>query len=105
MPPSLRPPQAVADAAALALEVRAAAPPSRRGMTPVGLARARDLSARRTLSEDTVRRMVSYFARHEVDKQGATWGERGPGWQAWHGWGGDAGARWSRRVLRALENT
>ena len=105
MPPSLRPPQAVADAAALALEVRAAAPPSARGMTPVGLARARDLSARRTLSEDTVRRMASYFARHEIDKEGATWATRGAGWQAWHGWGGDAGARWSRRVLRALENT
>ena len=104
MPPSLRPPQAVADAAALALKVRAAAPPSRRGMTPVGLARARDLSARRTLSEDTVRRMVSFFARHEVDKEGSTWAERGPGWQAWHGWGGDAGAMWARRVLRALEN-
>ena len=104
MPPSLRPPQAVADAAALALEVRAEAPPSRRGMTPVGLARARDLSARRTLSEDTVRRMASYFARHAIDKEGATWSERGPGWQAWHGWGGDAGAMWARRVLRALEN-
>ena len=51
-----------------------------------------------------MRRMVSFFARHEVDKEGSTWSERGPGWQAWHGWGGDAGARWSRRVLRALEN-
>lgn len=105
MPPSLRPPQAVAAAAALALQVRAAAPPSRRGMTPVGLARARDLSARRTLSESTVRRMASYFARHAVDKNGSTWSERGPGWQAWHGWGGNAGAAWVQRVLRALKTT
>ena len=103
MPPSLRPPQAVADAAALALAVRASMPPSRRGMTLVGLARARDLSARRTLSVTTIRRMVSFFARHEVDKAGSTWSARGRGWQAWHGWGGDAGARWARRVLRELQ--
>lgn len=102
-PPSLRPPQAVADAAALALAVRASMPPSRRGMTLVGLARARDLSARRTLSVTTIRRMVSFFARHEVDKAGSTWSARGRGWQAWHGWGGDAGARWARRVLRELQ--
>jgi hypothetical protein len=103
MPPSLRPPQAVADAAALALAVRASMPPSRRGMTPVGLARARELSARRTLSVTTIRRMLSYFARHRVDKAGSTWGARGRGWQSWHGWGGDAGERWARRVLRELE--
>ena len=75
-----------------------------RGGTEVGIARGRDLSNGTTISPDTARRMVSYFARHEVDKDGATWPTRGAGWQAWHGWGGDAGARWSRRVLRALEN-
>ena len=40
-----------------------------RGGTEVGVARARDISNRRELSIDTVRRMYSYFARHEVDKQ------------------------------------
>jgi hypothetical protein len=42
-------------------------------MTPVGLARARQLLNRQELSPQTIDRMVSYFARHEVDKQGSTW--------------------------------
>jgi ribosomal protein S15P/S13E len=40
-----------------------------RGGTSVGVARARDLSNRKNLSADTVRRMFQYFSRHEVDKQ------------------------------------
>ena len=93
------PPAPVAAAAAAALEARAAAAPSNRGMTPVGIARARDLSNRRPLSLETVKRMAAYFSRHLVDKQGATWGEKGKGWQAWNGWGGDPGARWARSIL------
>jgi hypothetical protein len=46
--------------------------------------------------------MLAYFTRHEVDKQGSTWDEQGPGWQAWHGWGGDAGFRWARRIVNRL---
>lgn len=40
-----------------------------RGGTEVGVARARDIINKKDLSADTVRRMISYFARHEVDKQ------------------------------------
>ena len=97
------PPPAVREAAALALAVRAAMPPSQRGMTPVGLARARDLRAGRAVSLTTIRRMHSYFARHAVDKQGKTWRARGKGWQAWYGWGGDAGRAWARAVLDFVE--
>ena len=96
------PPVAVAAAARLALDVRAAKPASQRGMTPVGIARARDLSNRRPLSLDTIARMRDYFSRHAIDKEGATWAEQGPGWQAWNGWGGDAGARWARSVLSSF---
>ena len=39
-------------------------------MTPVGVARANQLIAKERLSPRTVRRMHSFFARHEVDKQG-----------------------------------
>lgn len=91
------PPQTVADNARRALEVREEKPPSERGMTPVGIARARDLANRVALSEDTIRRMVAYFERHESDKEGATWADRGKGWQAWFGWGGDAGWDWAKR--------
>lgn len=86
--------------AAMALEVRATKPPSQRGMTPVGLARARDLANGKPLSFKTIQRMYSYLKRHEVDKQGKTWDEKGKGWQAWNGWGGDAALRWSASILR-----
>ena len=92
-----RPPQSVADNAKRALEVRARKPESERGMTAVGIARARDLANRVALSEDTIRRMVAYFERHESDKDGSTWDEQGKGWQAWNGWGGDDGFAWAKR--------
>ena len=41
-----------------------------RGGTPVGVARARSLSNGQGIPLETIRRMVSYFARHEVDKKG-----------------------------------
>lgn len=93
------PPESVAANARRALEVRAEKPPSQRGMTAVGIARARDLANRTALSEDTIRRMASYFERHEVDKQGSTWDEQGKGWQAWQGWGGDEGRAWALRKV------
>jgi hypothetical protein len=92
-------PQAVADNAQRALDVRAEKPPSQQGMTPVGLARANQLAKREPVSLVTVRRMVAYFDRHEIDKEGATWDEQGKGWQAWHGWGGDEGRAWARSIL------
>jgi len=54
-------------------------------MTPVGLARARQLLHRQELSPQTIDRMVRYFARHEVDKQGSSWSSYGKGRQAWDG--------------------
>lgn len=101
----LRPPATVADAAARGLALRRE---HGRGGTPVGVARARDLSNRRTLTPDTVRRMVSYFARHAVDREGQGWAPGTPGYPsagriAWLLWGGDAGRAWARRTLRALE--
>jgi HK97 family phage portal protein len=98
-----RPPQSVADNARRALEVRARKPESERGMTAVGIARARDLMNRVRLSEDTIRRMAAYFERHEVDKQGSTWDEQGRGWQAWYGWGGDDGFAWAKRKIEEFD--
>jgi len=93
------PPKGVQEAAARALEVRESKPESQRGMTPVGIARARDLKNGRELSPQTVRRMLAYFTRHESDKEGATWSDQGKGWQAWHGWGGDAGFAFARKIV------
>jgi len=97
------PPQGARDAAKRALEVRETKPPSQRGMTPVGIARARDLQNGVKLSPDTVRRMLSFLARHEVDKKGSTFGEQGKGWQAWNGWGGDAGYSWAKKIVGQMD--
>jgi capsid protein len=70
-----------------------------RGGTAVGVARARDLSNRTNLSPETVKRMHSYFSRHEVDKKGKGFrpGDDYPsaGRIAWALWGGDAGQSWA----------
>lgn len=97
------PPKSVQQNAARALEVRAEKPMSQRGMTSVGIARARDLSNGRAVSPDTIKRMVAYFSRHEVDKKGSSWGEKGKGWQAWYGWGGDEGFAWSKRIFAQMQ--
>ncbi len=94
-----KPPQGARKAAERALRRRAQKPQSQRGMTPVGIARARDLINGVNLSPETVRRMLAYFSRHEVDKQGSTWESYGKGRQAWDGWGGDAGFTWARKVV------
>jgi hypothetical protein len=98
------PTTAMASNAERALEVRRNKPQSQRGMTAVGLARARDISNRRELSIETVKRMKAYFDRHEVDKEGSTWEEQGKGWQAWNGWGGDAGRTWAEKIVSREES-
>lgn len=79
-----------------------------RGGTEVGVARARDIKNRANLSPETVRRMVSYFARHEIDKeaQGFSSGEEGypsAGRIAWALWGGDPGKGWANRKSEELD--
>ena len=96
------PPEGAREAAKRALDVREGKPASQKGMTPVGIARARDLMNGVKLSPDTIRRMKAFFDRHEVDKKGSTWDEQGKGWQAWNGWGGDAGYSWARKVVRQM---
>jgi len=94
------PPQEVRNNAKRGLELRAK---HGRGGTEVGVARARDLSNGKALSLSTINRMVSYFARHEVDKKGEGWGVDSAGYIAWLLWGGDAGRSWANRI--AKENT
>ena len=79
-----------------------------RGGTEVGIARARDISNGKNLSDDTVKRMYSFFSRHEVDKkaEGFRVGEKGypsNGRIAWALWGGDAGFSWSRQIAERLD--
>lgn len=82
----------------------------KRGGTEVGVARARDIINGADLPRSTIARMVSYFARHEVDKQGKGWspGEDGypsAGRIAWALWGGDPGKTWAEKELRKMDNS
>lgn len=76
------------------------------GFTDVGRRRASQLANGQAVSLDTIKRMASYLARHQVDKQGKGWspGEEGypsPGRVAWAAWGGDPAVGWTNRVLRS----
>lgn len=102
---NLVPPAEVAAAAEKGLELRRQ---FHRGGTQVGVARARDLKNRRKLSGDTIERMVSYFARHKVDKRGQNFGndeDPSAGYIAWLLWGGDAGKAWAEEQRSALESS
>ena len=72
-----------------------------RGGTQIGVARARDLKNRKTLPDETIKRMVSYFARHKIDKRAKNFGDDdnpSPGYIAWLLWGGDAGQDWAKQL-------
>jgi hypothetical protein len=75
--------------------------------TAVGWTRAGQLSRGETLSLSTVKRMYSYFSRHEVDKQGKDWDNAespSNGKIMWLAWGGDAGYSWSRKIVEREKN-
>ena len=79
-----------------------------RGGTEVGIARARDIVNAKDLSDSTVKRMYSFFSRHEVDKKakGFRPGEKGypsNGRIAWALWGGDAGFSWSKKLVNQMK--
>lgn len=79
-----------------------------RGGTDVGIARARDIVNGKNLSPSTVKRMFSFFSRHEGNKKakGFRQGEEGypsNGLIAWLLWGGDPGFSWSKKKRDQLE--
>ncbi len=98
-----KPPKNVADNAEKGLKLREE---HDRGGTDIGIARARDLKNRENLSEDTINRMVQYFARHEVDKKADDFGndnDPSAGYIAWLLWGGDEGKDWAEKVQSKFE--
>jgi len=75
--------------------------------TAVGWTRAGQLARGETLSLDTVKRMYSFFSRHEVDKKGKDWDNAenpSNGKIMWLAWGGDAGFSWSRKIVQREKN-
>ena len=78
------------------------------GFTSVGRARASQLASGESVSLETLKRMKSFFSRHEVDKNalGFSQGEKGypsPGRVAWDAWGGDAGFAWAESMVARAE--
>ena len=68
----------------------------------MGVRRAAQLSRRDPVSLDTIKRMVSFFARHEKSP-GSAENRRdssSKAAQAWGLWGGNPGRRWAARILR-----
>ena len=99
-----KPTQEMADEAAQGLEWREE---FGRGGTEVGVARARDIKNRVNLSIKSIKRMYSYFSRHEVDKEGQGFysGDEGypsAGRIAWALWGGDVGFAWTKRKIEEI---
>lgn len=78
----------------------------KRGGTAIGAGRASQLINKEKLSPSVVKRMHSFFSRHEVDKKGEGFrsGPKFPsaGRIAWALWGGDAGQAWARKKVRQM---
>ncbi len=73
-----------------------------------GVRRARQLVDGGPLSDDDVKSMHSYFARHKVDKdtKAHSWGDDNDpsaGYIAWLLWGGDEGRDWAERQHEKLD--
>jgi len=101
------PPKAVREAARRALDWIAEGKAGR-GFTSVGRRRAGQLASGEQISLETLKRMKSFFSRHEVDKNavGFSLGEKGfpsPGRVAWDAWGGDAGFAWAESMVARAE--
>ena len=101
-----KPTEAMANAAKRAIKWKEEGKATGAG-TSVGWTRAGQLARRENLSLDTVKRMYSYFSRHEVDKKGKGFnsGEEGfpsNGRIMWEAWGGDAGFSWSRSIVNRM---
>lgn len=97
-----KPPEAVAKAAAQGPDLREE---HKRGGTDVGQRRAEQLKGRKPVSDEDIKSMYSYFARHTVDKQGKGWADKSEpsaGYIAWLLWGGDPGETWIGGLHDAL---
>ena len=94
-----KPPASVQSAAKHALELIEKGKAGS-GFTSVGRGRAHQLARGESVSLEVIKKMHSYFARHEVDKKGKDWDHDSPGKVAWLAWGGDAGRAWANSIMK-----
>ena len=93
-----KPPRSVRQTARKGLKAREKQPEGKKSSTRTGMARANQLAKGETVSTETLKRMKSFFARHEQHKDT----ERGK--VAWQLWGGDAGREWAKQELKKRED-
>jgi len=97
------PPKSVQEVAKKALERRREAPKSKKGGTAVGISRGRDLARGANISMSSIRRMVSFFARHDTPAERRNRKEKiSRASISWDLWGGNPGRRWAESVIRRL---
>ena len=97
------PPKSVQEVARKALERRREAPKSKKGGTAVGISRGRDLARGANISIDSIRRMVSFFARHDTPAERRNRREKiSRASISWDLWGGNPGRRWAESIIRRL---
>lgn len=100
-------PPAAVKAAKQALEWREEYKDEVTAGTRVGWERANQLANKEKLSVDTIKRMVSFFARHEGNEtvspehRDEPWKDNGH--VSWLLWGGDAGKKWAEQKLKEIE--
>lgn len=110
---NFKPPQSVANAAKKGLEYRkkndgkgglSKKQASKQGIGS-GVQRAVDLKNRDNMSPETIKRMVSFFARHEKNKKVSPgkepWEDKGR--VAWLLWGGDPGKSWADKIKKQMD--
>lgn len=111
------PPESVANTAKKALEARKTIKRKRKGGLSnaeakkqgvgSGVQRGVNLANRAKLSPQTVKRMKSFFARHEKNVQKARGKgltlKTSPALMAWAIWGGNAGKSWANKVCNQME--
>lgn len=68
-----------------------------------GVQRAVNLKNQNELSPSTVKRMKSFFARHSAYKHKHKTEPKGAAKTSWDLWGGDAGERWSNKVVNQMK--
>lgn len=76
--------------------------------TAVGWGRATDIVAGRAMSLSTVKRMFSFFSRHEQASKGGkdfnNTSNPSNGRIMWDAWGGNAGFSWSRAIVNRMRD-
>jgi HK97 family phage prohead protease len=104
--PTYKPTQGMKTAAARALRWKEEGKATGAG-TPIGWGRATDIVQGRSMSLSVVKRMYSFFSRHEVDKKGKDFyntSNPSNGRIMWDAWGGDSGFTWSSGIVDRESN-